>query len=101
MTTNNRMIRTALSEDVNHVIQCSAAASQRNMLVKHFEETVLWGPGICQYTAQKFKAGMNQWLNSESERWEGPAHTTYIDVVGRLTFEAFVNQIDIGWGQVF
>jgi hypothetical protein len=100
---DNRCFRCKrLNEDVNHVICCSAALSQRKMLVKHFEETVLWGPGICQYTAQKFKAGMNQSLNSESERWEGPIPPT-TEVVGCwiVTFEEFVNQTDIGWGQVF
>ena len=60
--------------------------------MKHFEEKVLQGTGICQHTAQKFKAGINQ--------WEGPIPPT-TDVVSWLTFEAFVNQKGIGWGQVF
>ena len=52
----------------------------------------------CPYTAQKFKIGIDQWLNNEPARWVGPIP---MDKVGRLTFEAFVNQIDIGWDQAF
>ena len=72
-----------------------------NFLVTHFVEKVLQDSGnSCQYTTQKFKEGLQQWLNFEPERWVGLI-TLETDVVGRLTFEAFENQIDIGWGQAF
>ena len=54
----------------------------------------------CQYNTQKIKEGLQHWLKFEPERWVGLI-TLETDVVGRLTFEAFENQIDIGWGQAF
>jgi len=58
------------------------------------------GPGACHYVATIMKEGLNQWLNGRSSPWEGPIpHAA--DVVGNLTFEAYLNQMDIGWDQAF
>ena len=59
--------------------------SNRHLLVTHFAEKVSQDSGnSCQYhTTQKFKEGLQQWLNFEPERWVCPIPLE-TDVVVRL-----------------
>lgn len=66
------------------------------MLANHLVETVLQGIGTYHYKTQKFKEGLQQWLNLEPARRVVPK-TPATDVVGWLAFEAFMNQINIGY----
>ena len=43
---------------------------------------------------------MSQWLKNEQLQWEGPIPSPK-DVVGSLTFEAYLDQLNIGWDQAF
>ena len=66
---------------VHHVITCPAP---------------IMGPGACHFVVTKMKEGLKQWLIGKSSRWEGPiSHAA--DVVGNSMFEAYLNQMDIGW----
>ena len=98
-TVKNRCFRCKPSnEDFNHILRCQQAIPYRNKLMQQLNESCLKRTSSCPYTAQKFKIGNDQWLNNEPARWVGPIP---MEKVGRLTFEAFVNQIDIGWDQAF
>ena len=99
---DNRCFRCKrLSEDINHVISCPPVkTSAREELLHQAMESAIMGSGACHYVATKMKEGLNQWLNGRSSRWEGPIpHAT--DVVGNLTFEAYLNQMYSGWAQAF
>jgi len=60
------------------------------MLANHLVETVLQGIGTYHYKT------LQQWLNLEPARRVVPK-TPATDVVGWLAFEAFMNQINIGY----
>ena len=63
-------------------------------------ETAFKGLGFCLYVAQKFQEGMKLWLNNWQSRWEGHI-PPYHDVVGRLTFQAYLDRTIMGWDQAF
>ena len=50
------------------------------------------------YVVNKFRSGIEKWFTEGIVRWEGdiplPSHT-----IGYTTFEAFIDQQDIGWEQ--
>ena len=94
---DNRCFRCKrLNEDINHVITCPVKTSAREELLHQAMESAIMGPGACHYVATKMKEGLNQWLNGRSSRWERPIpHAA--DVVGNLTFKAYLKQMDIAW----
>jgi len=90
-----------LNEDIHHVITCPPVkTSAREELLHQAMESTIMGPRECHYVATKMKEGLKQWLNGRSSRWEGPIRHA-ADVVGNLKFEAYLNQMDIGWDPAF
>lgn len=54
----------------------------------------------CPFVAFKLQEGLLPWLQNKQTRWEGPIPPPF-DVIGNLTFEAYLNQMAIDWDQAF
>ena len=89
------------NKDINLVIWCPSANSSRTKLWKQNMNSIRKVSGSCPYVRQNLKQGLEQWLANEHVRWEGSIIPQSSNMVGYLTFEAYMNQMDFGWDQAF
>jgi len=86
------------NEDFNHVVRCPQNHSSRSKAWKE-----IWSVRKCReiymsYVVNKFISGIEKWVTEGIVWWEGDIPPPS-DTIGYTTFEAFIDQKDIGWDQ--
>ena len=83
-------------EDLNHLIRCARNTTYRNKLWTERWWTKIKGQQICPCVMKVF---WSAWKHGLAKAYMGGHYSPPNNIIGHPTFEAFINQQDIGWDQ--